>query len=255
MSKKEIAVTVGAQGVQGIQGPQGLVAYGPIDDTPVDMSDLLIPKILLMQGMSKLVGAEKALSGDMIDSISNAKLGNKESSIEVIPFHVTKTWVIFEEINGKLEYKEIVPFNETNATWKWDDVDQGVKIRRDKSINYYVLLPSEINAGMYMPYVVSFRRTSYQGGQKLETARAKFQLFKKPIFAKTFKLLAIKESNDKGTFNRFDVETCRDTTPEEIAAVNKWRELVKAPHARVDDSDLKEFSGITVHVTEEELPF
>lgn len=229
---------------------------GMLDDTPIDVSDILISKILLMQGMSKLVAAEKAMSGDMVDSISGAKLGNKENPIEMIPFHITKTWVIFEEINNKLEYKEIVPFTAANADWKWDDVVNGTKVRRDKSINYYVLLPSEIAAGEFMPYVVSFRRTSYQAGQKLETTRTKFKMFGKPIFAKTFKLLALKESNDKGTFNRFDVEVLRDTTPAELKAVNQWRELVKAPHTRVDDSDLKE--GFTSHVethSDEDVPY
>lgn len=237
-----------------VESKEVLVYDGMVDDTPVDMGDLLISKILLMQGMSKLVGAEKASSGDMIDSISNAKLGNKESPIEVIPFHMMKTWVIFEEFNSKLEYKEVVPFNETNADWKWDAVINGVKVRRDKSLNYYVLLPHEIKEGMFMPYVVSFRRTSYQAGQKLETWRTKFRMFNKPIFSKTFKLLAVKESNDKGTFNRFDVEVMRDTMPEEIKAVNQWRELVKAPHARVDDSEFKEDVSTNM-VSDAEVPF
>lgn len=219
-----------------------------LDDTPSDVRDLLIPKILLMQGLSKLVAAEKAVMGEMRDSIGNTRLGGKEAPLEIIPFHSNKTWIVFEEIGGKLEYKSQVPFNDTNAHWKWDDIEGGVKMRRDQSLNYYCLLPSEIKDGMFMPYVVSFRRTSYQAGKKLETAKTKFKMFGRPISSKTFKLIASKQQNEKGTFYVYDVEVGRDTTSVEINAVSQWMSLVKTPMVKVDDSDLHEDKHDTPNV-------
>jgi len=210
-----------------------------MDKTPLDSRDFIVPKILLMQGMSDAVTSERAVPGEMRDSIDNKKLGDKTNPVEIIPFKMFKSWVIYKEVNGKDEYVEQVPFSPENSDWKWEAVVNGEKLRRDQAINYFCLIPSEIKEGVYFPYLMSFRRTSYFAGRKLETARAKLQKFGKPVSSKTFLISANKTENDKGVFYTFDVTMGRNSEDIELAAVKVWMEEMKHQAIKVDDSDLK----------------
>jgi len=215
--------------------------FSGFEDTSIgDARDLIIPKILLMQGLSKMVTDEKALMGEMRDSLDNMLLGNKEKPVEFIPLHMNKTWVIFEEKNGKEEFKAIVPFTMENCDWEWNTVIDGVKIRRDQAMNYFCILPSEIDTGEFMPYLISFRRTSFTAGKKLYTAKEKAKMFGRPMCSNVFKLLCRKTENDKGAFYVYDVEKSRTTTPEELKAIKPWFDIITKSSVKVDNTDLEE---------------
>jgi hypothetical protein len=92
---------------------------------------------------------------------------------------------------------------------------------------------------MFLPYLVSFRRTSYQAGKKLVTAKEKFKMFKRPLASKTFLLSAKKTENDMGSFYVYDIEQGRDTTSAELDAVMPWFDMIQSTDVRVDDSDLE----------------
>ncbi len=208
-----------------------------------DVKDIILPKILLMQGLSKFVADEKALMGEFRGSLDANLLGDKATPLEVIPFHVTKTWIIFEND----EYSKQVPWSPENSDWEWTGeakVDNRVvKIRRDQSLNVYVLLPKEVTEGLYLPYVVSFRRTSYTAGKKLVTAKEKLKRFGRPLASKAFLLSAKKEENDKGSFYVWDIEQGRDTTIEEMGAVKPWFDMAQSSLLKVDETDLQEEAG------------
>src|SRR3954471_23034774 len=52
--------------------------------------DVVLPKILAMQGMSKLVTDGVAVMGEFRDSLNNVVLGDLKNPIEFIPFHLEK---------------------------------------------------------------------------------------------------------------------------------------------------------------------
>lgn len=240
--KKEVAKTDEKTEPKAIavKEPTALATYdGLMDDTPVASTDLVIPKLLLMQGLSELVSQEKAKLGEIRDSIDGNLFGNKELPLEIIPFKTFKTWVLYEEMNGKFEYKGQIPMTPENENWSWDDTVNGVKVRRDACINYFCLVPKEIEHEMFFPYLVSFRRTSYFAGKKLETHRAKLRLFKKPISFKTFLLSSTRQENDKGTYYVYDIKEGRHTAEKELEAVKQWCDTMSKQSVRVDDSDFR----------------
>jgi hypothetical protein len=210
-----------------------------------DVRDILLPKVLAMQGLSKKVAAELARQGEMRDSIENKLLGDRNNPFEIIPFYITKSWILFHEVDGKMEYKGQVPFGPENANWEWEIVVDKVKHRRDQSLNVYCLDPREIEEGMFLPYLISFRRTSYKGGKKLITAKEKMRMANRALATKTFKVSTVQETNEKGIYYVFDVAMGRDTTQKEIEAVLPWAELVRTSQVKVDDSDLHEETGTT----------
>jgi len=208
-------------------------AYGTED---IDNEDIIIPKILVMQGMSKRVTEGKAKLGDMVDSLSGEILGDVEKAVDFIPFKTFKTWIIFHD----KEYVETVALTPENKGWAIEEEVDGVQIRRDKVFNAYCLLPEQIEQGEFLPFVLSFRRTSYYAGRKLATAFAKLRMFNKPAFCKVFRLVSEKQTKDKHTFFTFDLAQVGDSTEDQMQHCKMWYDIVKGK--QVDDSDLKKGS-------------
>ena len=208
------------------------------DDTPVDKRDFLIPKLLLMQGVSKLVAEEKARAGEIRGSIDQNKIAEKEGSVEIIPFKVFKTWVtLAKKGNEFISQVEMTPENYNKPR---EEIVDGVEVLNFETLNYYLLLPEEIKQGMFLPYVVSFRSTSYTAGKTLETHRARLQEFGKPLPFKTFKLGSSQKKNDKGTYFVYTISESRNSTDAELEAVKHWNSVIKQGMVKVDHADLEE---------------
>ena len=215
-----------------------------------DSRDILIPKLLVMQGLSKMVVAEKASMGDFVDSVTGEVLGSgREKDLKPVPFipiMTFKTWAEYEKIEQKgkepkLEFKGIIPMTEANANWPLEEEKDGVPVRRDRCINFYVLLADKPDD---LPYLITFRRTSYRAGQKLATHFKKCELAAlrgKPVppAKSIFNLTATKLTNDKGTFFVADVERSGETPNESLKLAWDWFQMLKTSNVKVDNSDLE----------------
>lgn len=212
---------------------------GLMDEEKASARDIIIPKILTMQPVSKLVHDEKAKVGELRGSLEANLLGNKDKGAEFIPFHRFKTRVTFKKEKGKQKFLGQIPWTpEHEGTPRLEIID-GVEHEHYETYNVYCLLPDDIKAGMPFPYLISFRSTGYQAGKALETARTKLQMAKKPFAAKVFTLGVNKTENDKGTFYVPTISMGRDTTEEELKAITSWHDMLsKAASVAVDDSDL-----------------
>lgn len=228
------------------QAPGGALAAAPTGDwgaEAVDSKDLLIPKLLLMQGLSDAVADERAQMGDIVNSVTYEKLGDKKAPVEIIPLKIFKTWVISLKKKGedKHEFDSIVNMDSSNADLPWEEtLPDGTELRRDQTINVYALVASELTDGAALPYVVSFRRTSYIAGKKIATHFAKMSMLKQPPAARTVKLTCSIEKNEKGTYYTYDVEPGRVTTQDELATAYSWFTQVSRGAHKVDDSDVRQ---------------
>jgi len=221
----------------------------------IDANDVVIPKLLLMQGLSEFVSSGKARAGDIARSVTGEVLGNSTQGVEIIPFMSFKNWVLEEKAGNRFEYRGIeslTPEN-VNADLEWT---QGGKLwRRNRTLNFYVLLPTDIKREIealkkletdgefpepkdaLLPCVLQFKRTSYGAGKDLATHFIKAAAFKRPPAVSKFKLLSKIEKNDQGTFAVFVVEPVGKSTDEEIATCKKWYEIISNTKVQVDDSD------------------
>lgn len=248
----ETAIATSAKGVPAIGGTSSWGSEG------VNQSDILIPKLLLMQPLSKLVADGKAAPGDLVKSTDGSKLCDKAGTIEVLAFSTTKTFVIMEEVKGKFEFRGVENVTPENADAPLEYMLDGKKMRRDRALNFFALLPSEIEketkalAAMkesgeipdpddaLLPLALSFRRTSYGTGKTFATHFAKSAHFNVPPAVHVFKLGVKMEKNDKGTFFVYTIEKARKSKPEEIQAAARWYQTVSKAKVVVDDSDLRE---------------
>lgn len=207
--------------------------------------DIVLAKILPMQPSSVFVGDMKAQIGEFRDSLSCAKIGSIAEPFEIIPFHVEKFWDIMEEDGDNFKWARSEPLIENpaekgyNDNLPWSDTVNGEKIKRIRRMNFYVMLPSEIAAGTSVPYIFSFKSTSYREGKKMFSQmymRNRRANLPPPGFL--FKISGIKTKNEKGTFIVPTVELSRQATQAEIAECLNWYKMIKKGGVKVDDSDL-----------------
>jgi len=227
----------------------------------LDTSDILIPKLLLMQGLSEFVTDEKAQAGDIVRSTSGEVLAARGTAgVEFIPLMVFKTFVVSEKVGGKYEFRSVEPMTKDNADAPLEFQQQGTAWRRDRCINFYVLLPGDIakerkamkaltEAGdmpdtddALLPCALSFRRTSYGAGKELVTHFAKAKHFGVPPAVATFKLFAEKETNDQGTFYVMRVAKTGKTSPEDLEVCKKWYDTLNRARVVVDESEFDNVS-------------
>lgn len=264
-TKKDKAVEVKA-------AANSLAQYEEEDflDDSVDTQDLLISKLLLMQGVSQAVNDEKAMAGDLIDSVTLEKLGSgreKEyQEIPIIPLTSNKTWVVYEMIDGQPDWKEEVPMTPQNQNWEQEETVDGVLLRRDRSLNFYVLREDQLEDPTAIPYLISFRRTAYRVGRGLAThfikcskannmikarrARGENVAYVKPC-ATIFNLSAKKTSNDTNTW--WIPELTKKVTKlddKHLAACGAWLKTLRAGNHQVDQSEFKEGPIEDVHSDE-----
>lgn len=165
-------------------------------------SDVIIPRLLLMQGISPLVTSRKAQIADLIRSTTGEKLGDPEHPVKIIPLTMTNMWMDFEKVPGEDQprFRGMYPRGvtkrdangqplETNEALEWTfKGPQGQEMFRRKTVILYALVPSDIaayeaeliralDAGeapdlnkSISPVVITFQSTSFKhGGKKAAT--------------------------------------------------------------------------------------
>lgn len=203
----------------------------------VSSADVVIPKILAMQGLSKMVTEGVAKFGDLVDSLSGEVLGNTDKPVQVIPFHLHKIWITSFKAKGKNKFEfqsieDVTPANE-NKSWEVNTAEGTIK--NEKCFNFYCLRPDD----MSLPYIVGFKSTSLKAGKQLATQMyVKNRSAGKVPPAKVINLGGIKRSNDDGTFVVLDVNVARDSSNEEIMECLNWFKTVQSGGTKTDNSDI-----------------
>ncbi len=231
-----------------------------------DATDILIPKILLAQSTSKAVQDEKVTFGQLYKSTTFEALGGKDKPVSIIPLYHTKTWVLSQKIGGKYEFRAVEPFTPENKDKPWEWTQVGQEWKREQSLNFFVLIPSEVDRDQkardlaakgeipdldasLLPCVLSFKSTSYKAGKVLVTHFAKASDFGLPPFVSYFQLTTLKTTNDRGTFYVLDVGKGGKTNVAHLPAATKWRDIVAHSSVKIDESDLSE-----KNVSDDSLP-
>ena len=204
----------------------------------MDQDDIVVPKILPMQGLSQLVAEGDAKMGEFRDSLTGELLAAEGETLSIIPFHLEKTWLT-TDANG--EFVGIEPITPANSDRQFEDTDEaGRQVRNFKCMNFYVLLADKMGTGA-MPYVVTFRSTSSKAGRKLATMMyMKNRSMNLPPAATVVDLFGKREKNDKGTYIVMDVKESRRSSNEELEEAFNWFKVVQKGAARADHSDVSQ---------------
>lgn len=244
-------------------------------------SDVVIPRLLLMQGMSDLVKTRKAQAGDIVRSVDAYKMGSPDATFEFIPLSTPiPSWIIERKLEGNNRFtyfsREKRTAKNEMAPWQYTadmDGNEGkgnIQYRRIKCLSLYVLLPQDIDAFMVekkkaengempdlskalTPLLVEFRSTGFRAGKEITTYYTQASQFgTNPSYYK-LKLGCAMESSDDNDYYVFTVDRAKPTpiTKEQKSYVDYWTGIVNAGNVKVDDtSDTTENT-----VNSEEVPF
>lgn len=212
----------------------------------VSSKDIVIPKILCMQGLSELVTEDKAKMGDLVDSLTSEVIGNCTEGVEIIPFHMEKIIIVSKHDGSDYQFDHIESSTPENENLPYEQETPDGKFKNEHCMNFYCLRPED----MSLPYIVSFKGMSRKSGKILAT-----QMFVKnaaagkipPAFA--MKLEGTKTKNDKGTFMVLKTSPVRESNQEEISSAFAWYKTVNQGGVKVhEDAPKKEGQP-------EDLPF
>jgi hypothetical protein len=245
MSKKQNQETTElvAQGA-GNAVSESLLAHdlGEWGTGDISSKDLIIPKILAMQGLSELVTDGKAKIGDFVDSVSGEVLGSIEKPLSFVPFHMEKTWIISRKKKGeqKFEFEKYEAVTPQNMELPFESKDGDDEIKNEYALQFYVLLPHDTS----MPYVLTFKSTSLRSGKVLSTqmyVRNRAAGLVPPAYI--MELGGKKEKNDKGTFVVMETKPKGKTPDALIAECLNWYKVIKAGGAKVAAEKAEAYEG------------
>lgn len=197
-------------------------------------ADLVIPRLLLQQGLSDFVKQRKAQAGDIVHSLSGKIVGNDVTPCAVIPFAIaSKQWFVEEEIDGTWEFKEKVQWGPANANWEREELVNGILTRRTLALDFLCLMADDVEG---LPCLISFRKTSYKTGKALSSHFTLSGKLKKPPARLVFNLGCHEESKDKNSWFVFDVTESRPSTQAELTAAYSWWKLLQTTKYKVDEA-------------------
>jgi len=215
----------------------------------VDTSDVKIPAILLMQGLSQFVIDRKATIGDLVHSQTEKVIGGPDTPVHFIPIMTFKTNEYMEKEPGseKFKRKKSEPWEAHHKTIEpYGTTIDGVHFRNDPTLNFYVFLQNEIEKEGALPCLLKCKRTNLTAGKNLVTHFKQCEMKKIPPASTIYALTSTTQKNDLGTFSVLVVTPAGDTKPAHLPKLYEWYKLITS-------GDTKVVSG--TEEDEEKVPF
>jgi len=185
-------------------------------------SDILIPKILLMQGQSVMVLDGDASFGDFRNSVTKEKLGDSKTPVKILPFFMFKNWTVSKKDGERWVFHGIEEYD-AKVNHQWTEERDGEWYKYEESINFYCLMKDSA-----LPIVVNFKSTSKRAGQNIYTQMYVInKSMKKLPFSNWFDLKSVKESKNGNTFAKSAVSIGEAATDDEVESCKTWFNVVK----------------------------
>lgn len=223
----------------------------------IGMTDIQVPKVWLMQALSKLVDAGEAKQGEYRDSVDGTLLGDIEHPVELIVFDFKPHWQIFRREHPKPQFVRREDFTAQTAKSDYEWIEDGQELFRQKTHEYWVLVVSDGKV-LPIPYVVTLARKASPTAQKLNTMIMRLQAQSKPSAAMTFFLGCEKQENEHGKFYIPTVKLGRATTREEMVVAKKWFDDISGGKVKAtvhDEEASPKPASLPVNFHDDEIPF
>ncbi len=238
----------------------------------ISNADILIPRILLMQGQSDAVGTGKAALGDIARSTTMQVLAKKGEAVDFIPLMSFKTWVESEKVGDKFEYRREYPGTPQNEGQDLEFTAKDSKTgradvawRRDRAINLYVLLTTDLLRAdrareamekgqmpgaddAVVPCLLSFRRTSYRAGRQMLTFFKACEQFRTPAASGVYRLFSTLEQGNLGNYFVFNVAQQGKSTIDQLRTAKQWYDLLHTAKYNVDAPEVVDDAAPAVPV-------
>ncbi len=181
-------------------------------------SDIKVPKILLVQQMSKMATDDKiqARPGELRESFEGIKLGDGKNPVQIVPFYCTNTWTVKKEKNGKMDFYDLQERGGHDIKREYAVVDaEGNNMTNHRTLNVFAIV---IGQNLSIPYMMSFMNSSFKFAA--QTFLNKSQLLKaakKSSAHIVWNLGSTVIENEKGKFYAFTLEAAKDDKGQDVA--------------------------------------
>lgn len=238
--------------------------HAPEPEQSIISSDIVIPKLLLMQGLSDFVSEGKTQPGKIVRSSTIEAVAGPGTTVHFVPLKVTTGWAEKEKIGQKFEFRRAFPRTPHNdglprQFWRNPqgmDFDKpgmlgATEWARVKSIDVFALLPGDIDkfqaemkaaaesgeipdlSATVLPVVISFRSTSFNAGKAVTTFFAQVSEMAQTVptlrsYNYMLPLTCKSEKNDKGTYFVFEVGQAKPLDKKYRAQAEKWMHTLNA---------------------------
>lgn len=206
-----------------------------MQDIGVTAQDLVIPKLLLMQNTSEYVGDGKVKMGDVVNSQTLEVLSDTTRALGIIPLKLYKTWRVYDLSGSQPKFLRQEAITAENASLPWEAYEEGIPIRRDLCMNFFILLLAEVEKGEAFPCVVSFKRTSIQAGKQLATHLFKMAALGRLPYSQSIELKVTRQKKETNTYAVFEIGKGTEATAEAKATAEKWLGLLSSLTYKVDE--------------------
>lgn len=193
------------------------------------IEDIVIPKIMVMQKMSKLLDTNDDLKvGDFVESLGETKVGSISEGLDFIPFYMEKLWFRSQKVGKDFEFLAVEGFNQSNARRRYSEVVDGVEYKNELHMKFYAVLPDDPS----IPYAITFKGTSQKTGKALYTQMyVKNKMSGLSAAGKVMTLAGAKQENEKGTFVVLNTTVARNSTAEEVQMCLDWFHTIESGNA------------------------
>lgn len=218
---KELATTAGTE----VSTDVAQDAFGQTGG----IEDIIIPKIMVMQKMSKLLEDRDELKvGDFIESLGDEKVGSITEPLEFIPFSMEKLWFRSKQIGNKWEFENVEAFNHSNSKRRYNETVDGETYKNELHMKFYCILPSDPS----IPYAITFKGMSQKVGKALYTQMyVKNKMAGLSAAGSVMSLAGSKQENDHGSFIVFTASVGRKAEAEEVQTALMWYKTIQAGEA------------------------
>ena len=186
-----------------------------------DSSEMQIPFVRLLQALSPQLNKKKAdfiegaTAGDAFNNVTG-QYWDGEKGLTVIPCFQTTKYLEFVPRDMGGGFKGEIPANspllqQTTRSGSKEILPNGNELV--KSDQHFCLIVDE--DGAFQPVVIDMKSTQLKVSRRWKTQismkKIKHpktgQLFTPPVFATTWRLYSVEESNDQGSWNNWQVES------------------------------------------------
>jgi len=220
---------VGAEGAAIEVAPNAL-DLGNWNLPKIQSRDIYIPRIFVMQGQSPLVGLGKAIVGELRSFPDGLLVGGIDDPLELVPVYYNHFFREFhllpqESTTEKRERRFIrkIPLTDETSNLEWrEELPDGITLQRDRCMDLFCLLPSEIEKKEAVPYIISFSRTSFPAAKNFGTIMTKLAMKNLPPPCAVLELSIERQTKEDNTYMVMCLKQKREGTPEEINEAFKW---------------------------------
>jgi len=235
-------------------------AQPPVINKPrpsvVDSADIVVPRLLLAQGLSQSVADQKAKMGDITNSLTGAVIGGPTTPVVFIPVTIKKYWKNFEKVGNKKQFRGVEAYTQENAGRPLTEMlpsqanpQSSTTWEHDLVLDVFGFTEDDVKDPIALPTAISFSRTSYKAGQKVMTHFAALegaQPAPLPYHQYMLELSCTKKQNDKGIFYTFDVKPKMEgpkatLTPKDYyTKIERWSQILNDSSKRIVADDVED---------------